>query len=685
MPKVLGMPLNGPHLDGHSKNAAGGKYLPAVVGVIVALHVSLLAYSAKVHSPTWDEVAHMAAGISHWKLGRFDLYSVNPPFVRLLAAAPVVIAGAPSMDWSGYTPDPAARSEVLIGRRMMHINGESMLHHFFIARLAIVPFSLLGAWASFAWGASLFGRRAGVAALFLWSLSPNVIAYGSLITPDLPSSSMLLTTTLLFWRWVQSPSFGCSCCLSVSLCVAMLVKSVWLALPLLFIGVLALLAIVQSLRCKANHSSRIPCLGRPWRTACVLVACTIVSVLGVNAFYGFQGSFSPLGDYRFSSASFKGGDVQECVDCRGLSNTPPAAKGNRFHNTVLHDAPVPLPANYVYGVDVQTLDFERGLYDPNWKSYLLGEWRQGGWWYYYLLGVLWKVPTGTLLLSLAGIVHLSLSSPSWRQVVGLTSLVVPAFVFFSIVSYSSGLNRYFRYALPSVPTLYILASSIAVPCSRAYASLGRLRLGLGVACSLLTVLSVMGQFPHLLGFFSIVSGGPERSHEKMCDSNVDWGQDLLMLRDWLSLHPDAQQSLNLAYFGNYSPGCLGIDFRLPPALPHCEGANGNPLYSKRRVLLPGWYVVSKNYVAGHPMPIVSPGNPNAIVFGGVNAYRYFSKLVACGQVGTSMNIYQVTAQQAKELALNASVEGDGDHPAIANHQRETQADASHRKKGRLDD
>ena len=61
----------------------------AIVALIIC-HVCLLVYSAIVHSPNANEPAHLAAGISHWTMGRFGLYRVNPPLVRAVAAIPVL-------------------------------------------------------------------------------------------------------------------------------------------------------------------------------------------------------------------------------------------------------------------------------------------------------------------------------------------------------------------------------------------------------------------------------------------------------------------------------------------------------------------------------------------------------------------------------------------------------------------
>ena len=67
--------------------------------VLLATQAGLLAYSATRHSPTHLEPAFLAAGISHWQFGRFELYRVNPPLVRMGAALSVLAMGCET-DWS---------------------------------------------------------------------------------------------------------------------------------------------------------------------------------------------------------------------------------------------------------------------------------------------------------------------------------------------------------------------------------------------------------------------------------------------------------------------------------------------------------------------------------------------------------------------------------------------------------
>ena len=54
--------------------------------------------------------------------------------------------------------------------------------------------------------------------------------------------------------------------------------------------------------------------------------------------------------------------------------------------------------------------------------------------------------------------------------------------------------------------------------------------------------------------------------ELLSDSNLDWGQGLLALRDYEQRHPS--ETLHLAYFGSVDPGLYGIKAApLPPNQP----------------------------------------------------------------------------------------------------------------------
>ena len=89
------------------KRQPDARWVKWVVAGLLAIHSGLLAYGAWVHSPTYNEPAHLVAGISYWQFGRFDVYSVNPPLVKLVAAIPVMLAGCET-DWKSFYEAPGA-------------------------------------------------------------------------------------------------------------------------------------------------------------------------------------------------------------------------------------------------------------------------------------------------------------------------------------------------------------------------------------------------------------------------------------------------------------------------------------------------------------------------------------------------------------------------------------------------
>jgi 4-amino-4-deoxy-L-arabinose transferase-like glycosyltransferase len=206
------------------------RYKALIQVLLIALllvHAGLLAYGAAVHSPCIDEVGHMAAGLSHWKLGRFDLYHVNPPLVRMVAVVQVLFA-EPKYDWSQYSDAPGARTEFGIGRQFITDNGERSFWFFTWARWACIPFSLLGGYVCFRWARELYGDGSGLLALTLWCFGPYILANGQLITPDMGATALGVTAGYLFWKWLKQPHWLLVPVVGLALGMTELTKMTWL-------------------------------------------------------------------------------------------------------------------------------------------------------------------------------------------------------------------------------------------------------------------------------------------------------------------------------------------------------------------------------------------------------------------------------------------------------------------------
>ncbi|MEZ6121625.1 MAG: glycosyltransferase family 39 protein [Planctomycetaceae bacterium] len=155
-----------------------------VLILLLSVHSLLLAVSAHRNSWTWDEVAFLPAGISHWKCGHFDLFNVNPPLVRMVAAIPVLFAD-PQLDWSRHTDNVTVRPERPVGEQFLKINGQRSFLLLTLARWACIPFSLLAVTVTYLWARQLFGDWAALLSVLLWTFSPTVIGHGQLITADM--------------------------------------------------------------------------------------------------------------------------------------------------------------------------------------------------------------------------------------------------------------------------------------------------------------------------------------------------------------------------------------------------------------------------------------------------------------------------------------------------------------------
>lgn len=549
---------------------------------LLILQSGLLSWIAFSNSPVVDEIAHLPAGLSHWKFQRFDLYRVNPPLVRSIAAIPVLFTECKE-DWDQYQSAPLAREEFNVGRAFVSANGFRYFHYVSLARMACIPFSWLGTLICYRWARDFSGRIAGLFAAALWVVCPNMLAHGALITPDAGASALGLLAAYCFWKWLQSPTWLGALFAGITLGLAELTKTTWLVLfaiwPLVFL--ISTLTSSRLVRTSPKLAS-VPLVSHAdksfiRRSSLQLVTMLLIALYTLNVGYLFEGTMKPLGSFQFKCSTLSG----NARDADG--NRQP---GNLFAGTWLHSIPVPFPSSFVGGIDLQKLDFEVGQ-----PSYLRGEWRNHGWWYYYLYAMAVKVPLGTILIAAMSVIMAIRHLRSTRRFnAGLLVLILPPLCIMILVSQQTGLNKHFRYVLPVLPFLFVAMSAVLGRFRPKRIQLYRPAI---FALLLWTSCSSLRTCPINLVYFNELAGGPENGARHLLDSNLDWGQGLFALKEWNDARND-KLPLYVSYSGMFDPADIGID---------CHAVSVVDAHPKK-----GWYAISLNRLYGqeiHPQYVQS--------------------------------------------------------------------------------
>lgn len=243
-----------------------------------------------------------------------------------------------------------------------------------------------------------------------------------------------------------------------------------------------------------------------------------------------------------------------------------------------------------YGFDLSPylsgLEFQWSHAGEGHRGYLMGEHSREGWWSYFWIAVLIKTPLPALLLFLLAFLSLCAGGRRDRGAwLDSAFLLVPALAVllaFSIKPQAIGL----RYVLPIYPLLYVFSARLV--------ALGAPRWRTLVAAILL-----VGQFiasamihPHYLAYFNEIAGGPGGGHDYLVDSNLDWGQDLPGLKEFMD--EQGLDRIQLSYFGTDSPRRYGITYDWLPSV-----VLDNPRPDHRPELpKTGWVAISVTNLEG---------------------------------------------------------------------------------------
>jgi len=362
-----------------------------------------------------------------------------------------------------------------------------------------------------------------------------------------------------------------------------------------------------------------------------------VSLFVINFGYDFEGTLKPLGEYQFQTKTLTG--IKSFEDI-------PKSGGNRFSGTLLGYIPVPLPTNYIAGIDLQKKDFETGIF-----SYMNGTWKIGGWWYFHLYALLIKIPLGTWGVILLSAI-LSLVATKYRNTwQNELCLLFPVIALLTLLSTQTGIGVHSRYCIPILPFLFIWASKVGIVFTEK-----RLALQIIVIVFLLWSLSSsFFYFPHGITYCNEFVGGPKNAYKHLAKSDSSWGQDLLFLKKWLDSNPEVT-NIQIAHCGPFDPRLAGLQFTLPPI-----GPNGKKRAEELPIEIfgpqPGWYAIDACFLLGGDPLSASDGRGGWEEPSKNLGYdlSYFQKFVPLAMAGYTIYIYHITPEEANRVRREMGV------------------------------
>ncbi len=473
--------------------------------LLLVVFTILCAHGLTWDTPTVDEFAHLPSGYYTLTTGRFDLFPLNPPLIKVLSALPL-LALRPSLE-SDAPIENTGWYPWVYGTGFMERNRPQYDQIFLLGRLPVIVLGILLAWLVFLWAKNLYGEEAGLVALLLAVFFPSLIAHAHLATVDVGLAFFLVLSLFLLQRVLQKPSSAGILACGAVLGLAQLSKFTALLLYPIFL----LLFGIEMLKDRKNLKRRIGSL----------LVILVLSVIVLNAGYLFQGVGRPLGSFRFESH---------------LLNTVTSVLPSGF--------PMPLPGSYLEGLDSLQLINDVGEY----PEYLMGRWSREGSPLYYLVVILFKTP----LPLLAGFLLAPFATGSARR--RETFLWVPALVLLAFFT-TSKVHYGIRYILPLFPLLFIYVARI-VPWVK---ERGRIARTSCVALLLIYPFSALLSTPDSLSYFNVLAGG--QGDRILLDSNIDWGQGLKRVKAYMDR--EGIDRIDLAYFGHVDPALYGIAWDFP--------------------------------------------------------------------------------------------------------------------------
>ena len=623
----------------------------AVLFFLLAVFAVLAVTSMWDDTANYDERIHLPAGYSYLTQKDMRLNPEHPPLIKDLSALPLLFLDIKfpyqSYGWNTLLMSdinnrtPAWQTDVIFGNDLLYYSGNDAQKMMRVGRIPIILIGLLLGFYIWRFTKELWGNLAGTIALAFYSFSPTVLAHARLVTTDVAAAAAFFISFYYFYHWIKIPTKRNVLVLGIVLGLGLLTKfSTIILIPIY--GLIVLILDLFWIWKKRNDKNKILGGGEPNLRSKFgakgfyfyhFVLALAIAFLIIGAVYTFH-----IWNYPHSKQIVDTTFILKTFSFKPLANFNIWLSSNQYLRAYGH---------YFLGFLMVLQRSEGGN-----TTYYLGNISTEGARSYFPIVYLIKEPLSYILMIFFGL-FLMLKYYFWyyREVtmkywwpdfinliknnpveIGMI-LIISIYWIFSI---RSRLNIGVRHILPTLPFIYALTARQIANLIKGriterisnyiggwqlfYLYWERIKKGFIIIILFMwAILSVVLVYPSFVAYFNEMTGGPNNGYKYVVDSNLDWGQDILRLAEYIK--NNNIKEIKLDYFSG------------APAEYYIKTATIQSY--NREIPQKGWLAVSATIYSGACKGDKIPCSYNE------RAYTWLDQYKPIARIGYSIFVYKI--------------------------------------------
>ena len=596
-----------------------------LVVCLLLFFTAALLYESYYDTPTYDEPANIAAAYAYVYKNDFRIYPDNPPLVKILAGLALFpLRNSIKFPEKLETYTNTEKFDLYVfGRDFLYRSGNDAQKIILLSRLPNICLTVGLGLLLYLFAKKLSGEKAGLLALILYTLDPNIRGHGHILAFDIPLAFIIVLILYVTYRLIINDHFAKHdkifvdrFLISFLFALGFLTKFTFLFFAVIYFFTLFL------------YRRRLAIY--------IFISSLLVS-------FGALWLFGILTNYNRVTLNY--------------DKLPLIASANeQLKNNPVWRGMRGLPLPYYYKAGIMTMYTHSLAGQP---AYLLGEVRStNDWFLYFPISFLLKVPIPTQIIIYWAVFY---AFRKGFRPFRYTWFFLIGFFFLLGMMLFSHINNVFRYLFPTY-ILWILGASVYFFLGEKYRDNGIAKHGKIFAdrflsesdrayggknvssrassgarkfyqqaipiLSLLIIylfLTSLFSFPYDLSYTNELTGIPPKGYKYLSDSEVDWGQDLGRFGKWLKENSLDKETITLSYLGTADPQYYGIKYQ-PLRFDMLDSLKGIVAVSAGNLALADWQVTgTSDYKLGivkAPLDFLRAKKPEAVVGKSIFVYKF---------------------------------------------------------------